>query len=208
MSISAIRGETAPWDRISFQPGGRPLGWWGMTMFIVTEAMLFALLLFAYFYVRGQADQWPLGDVKEPELTMSGIRTVLLLGSSLPAHLALRAVTRGRTGRFVAWLSVTLALATVFFLGHLDEAHTMWERGEHPDVNAYLSAFWTVTNFHAFHLLVGMGMLVVALVRGLAGRYTPERHLGAELVVTYWHFVDVIWIFVYSSLYLSVVWAP
>lgn len=204
MATRVFDATTAPWDRVAWQPEGRPLGWWGMVMFVVTEAMIFALLLFSYFYLRGQADAWPMGDVKDPELFKSGIRSALLLGSSIPAHVASVAVKRGRRRLFVGSLVTTLLLATVFFLGHLEEAHKMWIEGERPDVNAYLSAFWTVVNFHAFHLLVGMGMLVVAIVRGLAGRYTPEKHLGAEVTVYYWHFVDVIWIFVYGSLYLSV----
>jgi len=196
--------ETAPFDRIAWQPRGRPLGWWGMAMFIVTEAMLFGLLLFAYFYLRADAPQWPLGDVKEPALLVPGIRTVILLGSSIPAHLGLQAIKRGRRGGFVVAMATTFVMATVFFAGHVEEAHAMWTAGERPDVNAYLSAFWTVVNFHAFHLLVGMALIAGVLFR--SRHYSAERHLGPELVVSYWHFVDLVWVFVFSSLYLSVSW--
>lgn len=206
MSAPALAEERGPWDRVSWQPGSRSLGWWGMVMFIATEAMVFALLIFVYFFLRAQADQWPLGDVEDPKVLRTGIRSLFLFASSATMHAADAGIRRGSRARLLAGVGATLLLAAVFFAGHLEEAHSMWVAGERPDTNAYTSAFWTIVNFHAFHLLVGMLLLGGVMVRGLVHRYDERRHIGVQLSSMYWHFVDVVWVFVFASLYLSVAW--
>ncbi len=182
---------------------GRPLGWWGMVFAIATEAMLFALLLFGYFHIRAAADAWPPPGIEDPELVKSGIRTVLLLGSTIPIAVAERGVRRGDHKRLVGGLVLALAMASLFLAGHVEEYVHLW--GEfRPSTNAYGSAFYTITGLHALHLMVGMALAAFVLRRAVQGRVTERHHTVMGNAALYWHFVDVVWVAVYASLYLSV----
>lgn len=181
---------------------GRPLGWWGMVLGVVTEATLFALLLLVWFYLAVQAEQWPPAQIPEPELTRSGVRSGLLLLSSLTISWGERGIRKGQRNRLLIGLVLTLLLAAVFMAGHVQEmirlpSEYTWA------TNAYGSARYTILNFHAAHLAVGMAMLLFALFAALRGRFSGEEHLDLSVTSIYWHFVDVIWVFVYSSLYLA-----
>ncbi|MCU1344472.1 MAG: Cytochrome c oxidase, subunit [Acidimicrobiia bacterium] len=190
-------------DRPLGPMAGRGLGWWGVIMTILTEGTLFGLLLFSYFYLWAQSDQWPQGGIEPPKLLTVSIRTVLLLGSSLPAQLAERAIKRGDQRRFMRYLVLTFLMAAVFLAGHVQEVIEDWDKFR-PSTNAYGSLFYTITNLHALHLMVGMAFLLFLMVKGMQRQFTDRRHRAVEVVVLYWHFVDMVWVAVFSSLYLSV----
>jgi cytochrome c oxidase subunit III len=183
------------------QDGHRPVAWWGTWLFIATEAMLFAALLSSYFYTRFDAQTWPLGDIPPPELRLAGIGTVLLISSSIAAAWAERGIRAGDLGRLRIGLAVTVTLG-VGFLGiqAYEYAHATFT----PQTNAYGSLFFGVTGFHGLHVAVGVAMLTaVGSVAWRTERYDADHHLPVRLAALYWHFVDVVWIFVFSSLYLS-----
>lgn len=182
---------------------GRSLGYWGTMGLIVTEAMLFALLLLAYSQTRVNADRWPLGDIAEPELVKSGLRTAVLLASSLPMHLADRAAEAGDQARLRWSLAVGWAMGAVFMLGHVDEWATLLQEFT-PATNTYGSFFYTITGFHALHLLVGLAVVGYLTIGAFAGRYQRGPTVGVKCGIAYWHFVDVVWVAVYGMLYLSV----
>lgn len=184
------------------QHGQLPFSWWGMWLFIATEAMLFAALLSSYFYVRFGATEWPLGGIEPQELLLPSIGTALLLSSSVAAHWGEVGARRGETWR----LRLGLALAVTLGLGFLGiQAHEYASSPFGPSANAYSSLFFGITGFHGLHVLVGVGMLLaVGSVAWRTDRFGPERHLPVRLAILYWHFVDVVWLFVFSSLYLSV----
>ena len=183
---------------------GRSIAWWGIVTLTLTEAMLFALLLFTWYYLWSQAESWPLGDIKDPELLRSGIRSLLLFASSATLTWGERGLKAGRLGRFQLGVVVTFLLAAVFFAGHVTETQRLL--GEYTwQTNAYGSLWYVITNFHALHLAVGMAMLVFTFLAARRGVYDAERHEGVTVTSIYWHFVDVVWVFVYSSLYLAVV---
>ena len=184
---------------------GRSLGWWGTICLIATEGMLFALLLFGNFYLRANSAEWPQGGIEDPELLKSGLRTLVLLGSTIPAIVAERAVRRGDRRTVVAGFALMLLMGGTFLAGHFEEYHVLWPEFT-ASTNAYGSVFYTITMFHAIHLLVGMVIIGFLLVRVLAGRYSATNHEAVINGTMYWHFVDVVWVFVYSSLYLSVTW--
>lgn len=181
---------------------GRSLGWWGTVCLIATEAMLFALLLFAFFFLRANNHEWPIGGIAEPELAKSGIRTVILLGSTIPAVAAERAARRGDRRTLLVGLATTFVMGALFLAGHVEEYVHLWPELT-PSTNAYGSAFYTITGFHALHLGIGLVVVAFLLWRAAAGHYTTARHESVENGLLYWHFVDVVWVFVYSSLYLS-----
>lgn len=183
----------------------RSLGWWGTVFLILTEGTIFGLLLFANFFLRANSGHWPQGGIEDPELVKSGIRSVLLLSSSIPVHFAEKALKQGLVGRFRRWLALTFAMGAVFMVGHVMEYVELWPKFR-PSTNAYGSSFYTITGLHALHLLVGLGILTYLFVQSLKGRYDDagESHEGVTCGILYWHFVDAVWVAVFSSLYLSV----
>jgi cytochrome c oxidase subunit III len=182
---------------------GRPLGWWGLMAMIATEAMMFALLFFVNLELRIQADSWPLDGISGPELKVSGLRTALLLGSSIPIHYAVRASERG-DHRGVSWgLAIAWLMGALFLVGHVAEWNTTLDEFT-PGTNAYGSAFYTITGLHALHLLVGLVVVGYLWFGSVNRRYSPTHRTGLHNGAIYWHFVDIVWIFVFTLLYLSV----
>lgn len=181
--------------------GGRSTAWWGTILLIITEAVLFALLLTSYFYLWSNSGAWPQGEIEKPELLVSGIRTVLLLSSSVTIWLAERALRGDRRRGFAIWMWVTVALTAVFLAGHVEETLRTLEHFT-LSTNAYGSLWYTVLNFHAAHLIVGLLMISYVLIRFSRGAYDSAEHTPVSTVGLYWHFVDVIWVAVYTSLYI------
>jgi cytochrome c oxidase subunit 3 len=180
--------------------GSRAPAWWGMLCLIATEATLFVMLIFSYFYLRWGASQWPPVGIHRPEFTLIIPATVLLLGSSLPVIWAESGIRRGdqqmlRMGFAVAWL-----MAAIFILIELWE----WKHlGFGPQSNAYGSIFFTITGLHLAHVSVALLMGAYIQLRAWRGHFDAQRHLAVENVALYWHFVDVVWIFVFATVYLS-----
>lgn len=177
----------------------RSPGWMVMVLVIATEAMLFAYLLFSYFYLASSATgKWPPGG--KPELTLVIPNTIILLFSSACIWWGERGLRRGSRRRLVAGLSATLLLGIAF----LSIQSVEYSRKTfHLSSSAYSSLFFTITGLHGTHVFVGLLMVAIALVRTLRGHFTPERHLAVTNTAMYWHFVDAVWLVVFTSLYLS-----
>jgi heme/copper-type cytochrome/quinol oxidase subunit 3 len=180
--------------------GGRPVGWWGMVVLIATEATIFLALLAAYFFLRASSAEWPQGGIRPPDLTRISIFTVVLLASSLPVFWADHGIERGDVRRLRIGLAVSFVMGLAFIanqvleFGQLD--FTIRE-------NAYASIFIVTTGLHGLHVIAGLLMSAVVQLKARLGEFTAERHLTVSIFSMYWHFVDVVWIFVFSSLYLS-----
>lgn len=185
---------------------GRSLAYWGVILLALTEAVLFAVLLFSWFYVWARASAWPPGDVTAPELGMSAFRTAVLLATSLSVWLAERSLHRGHRAAAIRWVVVTLLAAGYFLATHVHEFvakiphEFMWYD------HAYGSLWWTILNFHGAHLAVGMIIWLFVLVRLARGAYGPGDMTEVQTSSIYWHFVDGVWVFVYTSLYLLPNW--
>lgn len=178
----------------------RPAAWWGMVLVVTTEAMIFAGLLSSWFYLRATSDQWPIGGLPRPKLWPIWAYSLVLVGSSIPVHLAHRAVPRGRRRAARVWLAVGFVMGAAFL------ARTAWDfaHAEFPiDRNAYASIFHTTVGLHALHVLAGLLMSAGVQVKLATGRVDRRRHLSVEMFTLYWHFVDAVWIAVFASLYLS-----
>jgi heme/copper-type cytochrome/quinol oxidase subunit 3 len=180
---------------------GRTTAWWGMVMTILTEGTLFVLLLFVYFYLYSLADRWPLSDIEPPELVVVSIRTALLFASSATMSIADRAIRRGRIGLTKAMLATTFLLGALFLAGHVEEMIRLPEEYTWA-TNAYGSLFYVIVNFHGAHLLVGLLFIAFTYLGLHRGVYTADHHGGLLLTGMYWHFVDVVWVFVFPTLYL------
>jgi heme/copper-type cytochrome/quinol oxidase subunit 3 len=180
-------------------PDRRSPGWMVMVLIIATEAMLFAYLLFSYFYLASSATgKWPPSG--PPDLTLVIPNTVILLVSSGCIWWGERGLRLGSRRRLVIGLVATLVLGVAFLsIQGVEYAHKTF----HLATNAYSSLFFTITGLHGTHVFIGLLMVAIALVRTLCGHFTPERHLAVTNTAMYWHFVDAVWLVVFTALYLS-----
>jgi heme/copper-type cytochrome/quinol oxidase subunit 3 len=197
---TGMPGELLP-QRYS---GPRAFGWWGMAWLIGTEAMLFALLIACYFYLRFRSGPtWPPDGIHDPDLRVPLIMTAILWSSSIPVHRADRAIRDGDVGRLRRGLAAGFALGATFlvitFAIEWPEAHD--EFG--PTTNVYGSLFFTITGFHAAHVLVGLLISGWVLTRAWRGAFDASRHVSVQNFAMYWHFVDIVWAFVLATIYLS-----
>ena len=173
----------------------------GMFLFIASETMLFGAFFTAYFFIRvvnPDADPWPLPPFHLPKL-VAGVNTAILLTSSFTMHWALQSIKRGNRAGLKAGLVLTFFMGLSFLITQMIEyAHV----GFTPADGAFGTIFFGLTGLHGAHVFVGLTLLLVATIRAFRGHYTPEHHHGVEIPGIYWHFVDVMWIVVYSTVYL------
>jgi heme/copper-type cytochrome/quinol oxidase subunit 3 len=173
------------------------LGWSGMVWVILTEASLFAFLLFSYFYLATLAPTWPPGT--PPALGLATANTIILLSSSGTMWLADRAGRRRLKGRVKASLFISFVLGGLF-LGI--QAVELGRRMRAPGHHAYDSLVFTILCFHGAHVLAGliMNAVVQAQLWLTRSRGVLRR---VPTITLYWHFVDIVWLVVFSSLYLA-----
>ena len=175
------------------------VGWWGMLCLIATEASLFAYLLFsyAYFAVRFGPGWLP---VAHPSLRLSGPDTVILLSSSAVIWWAEQGAKRGRRGQHLAGVAVTMALCVVFLIIQVFE----WKAKTFTVASgSYGSLYFIITGLHMAHVVVGLIIMSVVFAWSAAGKFTPRRHTPVLISSTYWHFVDAVWVVVFTALYLT-----
>jgi cytochrome c oxidase subunit 3 len=172
----------------------------GMLLFIASEIMLFGSFFTAYFFVRvvNEAPQWPPEGFHLP-VFVAGVNTAILLTSSFTMHWALQAIKRGNRAGLQAGLVLTLALGLVFLLTQAREYSRI---GFSPADGAFGSVFFGLTGLHGAHVFVGLTLLTFATIRAFRGHFTAEAHHGVEIPGIYWHFVDVMWIVVYTTVYI------
>ncbi|WP_089007159.1 cytochrome c oxidase subunit 3 [Micromonospora viridifaciens] len=185
-------------------PAGRPTGWWGMVMFVATEATLFACLLGSYFYLRFQfGPEWPPDGLEKPKLLIPLLMTLVLVPSSLPVVWAERGIRQGRRGRLRVGLATTMVLG-LSFMGLLVKEYSDDFKLHTLTTNVYGSLFYVITGFHGLHVLVGLtmiGWLLAASLRG--GSFGSHRHERVRNAAIYWHFVDTVWVAILFTIYLS-----
>jgi heme/copper-type cytochrome/quinol oxidase subunit 3 len=184
--------------------GPRSYSWWGMVCLIATEATLFGLLLASYFYLRFRSGAtWPPDGIEKPTLELPLIMSLILWSSSIPVHIADRAIRRGKQLVLRLGLALGFLLGVVFLAMQflLEYPETLAEFT--PTTNAYGSLFYTITGFHAAHVVVGLMMSAWTQIRAWPGAFDEHRHTTVQIFVMYWHFVDVVWVFVLATIYLS-----
>jgi cytochrome c oxidase subunit 3 len=187
-------------------PGLAP-GMMGMYIFLTSEVMFFGSLFATYFYLLG-SQQWPPPGTVEHAVKwwpIPAINTVILLSSGVTCHFALDAITKNNRRRFISLLVVTIILGVLFELGQGYEFYNAYVReGFTLEFNQFASAFFTMTGFHGLHVLGGLVILALVLGRALRGQFSAQHHVGVAAATLYWHFVDVVWVFLFGILYLAV----
>ncbi len=182
------------------QSGHRSAGSWGMLIVIINEAVIFASLVASYFYLRFNTPVWPPDGIKRPELVLPAIMTVILVSSSVAMHWSQAGIRRGNQGQLRLGLLLGFVLGLVFLGIQLYE----YSRAEFgPAQNVYTSLFFTITGIHGLHVLLGLLMNFVIQVWAGLGHFNARRFVAVENVVLYWHFVDVVWLVIFASLYVS-----
>jgi heme/copper-type cytochrome/quinol oxidase subunit 3 len=169
-----------------------------MIFFILTEATLFAFLFVSYYYLGSRHSRWPPDGA--PELKLSVINTIILVVSSVPMWLAERVVRRGRLALCSYLLGAVLLMGIAFLI---IEATEWSHQSFTPATNAYGSLFFTITGFHFAHVTLGLLMIVELLYRALANRLEVKRPIAVKNVAAYWHFVGVVWVFLFLTIYIS-----
>jgi cytochrome c oxidase subunit 3 len=171
----------------------------GTVVWLASELMFFSGLFAAYFTLRATAEgDWPPSDVELDVLT-SGLFTLGLVLSSATMQLAVRSLARDRLAAFRGWLVATLVLAAAFIANQARE----WSSLEfHVDTHSYGSAFYVMTGFHGIHVIGGMLAMVLLLGRAGSRRFGAADVPAVEMVSYYWHFVDVVWIGLWATLFL------
>ncbi len=184
--------------------GPRSFAWWGMVWLIATEATLFGLLIASYFYLRFRSGAlWPPAGIADPELALPLLMTAILWSSSIPVHIADRAIRGGNVRRLRVGLAAGFLLGAVFLGITVAIEWPEKLREFTPTMNAYGSLYYTITGFHAGHVLVGLGMSAWVQFRAWQGAFDQHRHVSVQNFAMYWHFVDVVWAFVLATIYLS-----
>jgi cytochrome c oxidase subunit III len=165
----------------------------GLWLFILSDAFVFAGLLIARFYLLGAT---------RPELdqTLGLVVTAMLLVSSFFMNRAETALAHGDRKAFLNGTLITLILGVLFLVGVVGVEWQLAPFGPADDVAG--SLFYTMTGFHAFHVLTGVIFLFVVYRNGRNGHYSAKEHWAVEACAVYWHFIDVVWIFFYPALYL------
>ena len=172
----------------------------GMLLFIASEIMLFGSFFAAYFFIRVAhgVSHWPPPPFHLP-VFVAGVNTTILLTSSFTMHWALQAIKRGNRAGLQAGLVLTLCLGLTFLLTQIREYSRV---GFAPHDGSFGTIFYGLTGLHGAHVFVGLTLLTFATVRAFRGHFTAEAHRGVEIPGIYWHFVDVMWIVVFTTVYI------
>jgi cytochrome c oxidase subunit 3 len=181
----------------------------GMILFITSEVMFFAGLFGAYFATRAAHKPWPptefdhtlaLDFAKGVPLIL--VATIILILSSVTCQLAVNAVRRDDRRGFLRNITVTFVLGIVFLLMQAYDYLLLFDEGLTLDAGPFGTTYFTLTGFHGAHVFGGVIMLGVVLYRATAGQFSSRHHDAVEAASLYWHFVDVVWIILFSVLYL------
>ena len=180
----------------------------GMLLFITSEVMFFGGLFAAYFSLRANAVQWPpLNPETGEAFTVSAFplvlpATIILILSSVTCQMAVWAIRRDDRTAFIRAMAVTVILGIVFLPMQLIDYSLLGSEGLTLSSGQYGTTYYTLTGFHGAHVFGGVVMLSVVLYRGMAGQFSGRHYDAVEAASLYWHFVDVVWILLFSLLYL------
>ena len=174
----------------------------GILLFIVSEVMLFGAFFASYFFLRVVVDppSWPPNGLDLP-VAVAGVNTAILVSSSFTMHWALESIRKNNRRGLKMGLALTFLLGLTFLFIQINEyVHIGFSARD----DAFGSIFYGLTGLHGAHVTVGLVLLGIANIRAFRGHYGPEAkdHLGVEVPGIYWHFVDVMWIIVFTTVYI------
>ena len=171
----------------------------GMLLFIISEVMVFGAFFTAYFFIRVAAgDPWPAPGMELP-VAVAGVNTAILWSSSFTMHWAQESIKKGNRFGLKAGILTTFLMGCTFLFIQINEYANI---GFAPQDAAQQTIFYSLTGLHGAHVVIGLTLLLFVTIRAFRGHYSPEEHRGVEVPGIYWHFVDVMWLIVYSTVYI------
>jgi len=176
----------------------RKLGVW---VWLGSEAVFFSALIVVYIVMRGKSITGPFPH-EALNVSLTAANTFVLICSSLTMVMALSAIQSGNQRGLWRWLVATMALGLVFLGGQAFEFTSLGQQGLTLSSNVFGGTFFTLTGFHGAHVLVGVIWIGFVVMRSLRGGYTQSSHMMVELTGLYWHFVDLVWIIIFTLVYL------
>jgi heme/copper-type cytochrome/quinol oxidase subunit 3 len=169
-----------------------------MWLFLISEVMFFTVLIIGMIMAR----------VKDPDphhvlnVPLSSLNTFILLCSSVTVVFALSSIQQGRRVRFLRFIAISIAFGAIFVALQGVEYFEMYHEGVRLDSSLFGSAFFALTGFHGAHVIIGVAWLIRIFLKGFNGDYGPNNYWGIEMAGLYWHFVDVVWIVLFTLIYL------
>jgi cytochrome c oxidase subunit 3 len=173
----------------------------GTIVWLASELMFFAGLFAMYFTARARSTTgWPQPPT-ELDIPYALVVTIILVLSSVTCQMGVFAAEQGNVYGLRRWFSITFLMGLLFVLGQANEYRTLVEEGTTISGSTYGSVFYLATGFHGLHVIGGLVAFVFLLIRSTMGRFTPAQATSAIVVSYYWHFVDVVWIGLFSTIY-------
>jgi cytochrome c oxidase subunit III len=184
------------------KPGGISSSLLGMVLFIASEVMFFGGLFGAYFTLRSAAPEWPPPDNPHLSAPYAAVLTAILVTSSVTMQFGVWAIRKNNQRRLILWLAVSLLLGATFLAMQALEYANLIREGMTLSSGVFGSTFYTLTGFHGAHVAGGAAFILIVLLRARSGQFTARYHDTVEMASYYWHFVDVVWIGLFSTIYL------
>jgi cytochrome c oxidase subunit III len=189
--------STIPADRTWAPPSRGPVG---MFCLIAAESAIFVIFLVAYVFYLGRSLS---GPTPRQVLEVPILNTVCLLSSSITIHIAVRALRQGKMLAFKLFWFLTLALGAKFLIGTGMEWHQLiYQRGLTITTNLFGTTYYSLVGLHAFHVIVGLLGLTIVMLFALASKVQPQQSEKVDVFSLYWHFVDVVWVVVFTMVYI------
>jgi cytochrome c oxidase subunit III len=172
----------------------------GMACLVLAESAIFIIFVVAYLYYIGKSLN---GPTPREVLEIPWFASVCLLSSSITVHFAVHDLRSSRIGRFTAWLAATVLLGTIFIVATAMEWYDLiYHYGLTISTNLFGTTFYSLVGLHASHVIVGLVMLTLTLVFSLMGKVSEHHAERLEVVSIYWHFVDAVWVVVFTVVYI------
>ncbi len=172
---------------------------WGLLTFLISESVMFFGFFVTYLLLRNMTAQWP-PEGTEVELLVPTVNTVILVSSSFVIHMGDVAIKKNDVAGMRKWYGITAIMGAVFLVGQVYEYMTL---GYGLTKNIFSNCFYLMTGFHGLHVFIGLLLILGVLWRSRReGHYSDKKHIGIEMAEIYWHFVDIIWIILFTLLYV------
>lgn len=171
----------------------------GMWLFLATEVMLFSALIGAMLQMKARS---PADANDALNIPVTAVNTFILIISSFTVAMSLQSAQEGKQGRLRLYMLLTLALGATFLGVQMFEYRALFHEGFTPSTSLFSGAFFTVTGFHGFHVFLGLMTMLWLLPQVFKGRFGPDNNMRLEVFGLYWHFVDIVWILLFTVVYL------
>jgi heme/copper-type cytochrome/quinol oxidase subunit 3 len=171
-------------------------------MLVFTEIFFFLSLIMAYVYMVYYGDTRSTGEIRSLHISTTSIFTLVLLSSSFTFYIAERNYLRGNVKQLKVWLIITIILGAIFLFGQGNEYYHLINEQITLGASVFGTNFFTLTGFHGFHVFVGLVLLAVLLTMTLLGDFNTNQSTVIQTVGIYWHFVDAVWIVVFTVVYV------